>query len=247
MSHPLESLDYAPLVLRPGKILCVGLNYLTHIREMGREEPRYPTLFAKFAEALIGAHDDIMLPATSSAVDWEAELAVVVGATVRHVDEAAAEAAIAGYTIVNDVSVRDWQNRTPQWLQGKTFEATTPIGPVLVTPDELGASLTVSCTLDGELVQRARTSDLVFGAAATISYVSTILTLRPGDVIVLGTPGGVGNARRPPRYLVPGSMLVTEIEGVGECRNLCVADDVLPAAPGVSRSGFDDDPSARPA
>jgi acylpyruvate hydrolase len=223
-AHDRAGLDYAPVVPRPGKIICVGVNYGHHIAEMGRETPEYPTLFAKFPEALVGAHDDVVLPAASQAVDWEAELAVVIGERVRHADEATAEAAIAGYTVLNDVTARDWQYRTLQWLQGKTFEATTPIGPELVTPDEAGTGLDLSCAVDGETVQRANTSDMVFGAVATIAYVSTILTLNPGDVLALGTPGGVGHARKPPRYLTPGAVLTTSISGLGECRNTCVEE-----------------------
>jgi acylpyruvate hydrolase len=232
--HELADLDYAPVVPQPGKIVCVGLNYARHIREMGRDVPRFPTLFAKYAEALIGARDDIMLPAASAAVDWEAELAVVIGAPVRHADQAAATAAIAGYSVLNDVTARDWQYRTPQWLQGKTFEATTPFGPELVTPDEFpllgterggaGPVLELTCHVDDELAQSASTSDLVFSPAATVAYVSAVLTLRPGDVLALGTPGGVGHARQPPCYLKPGQVLTTRIEGLGECRNLCAAE-----------------------
>jgi acylpyruvate hydrolase len=222
--HERAGLDYAPVVPRPGKVICVGVNYGNHIKEMGRDTPEYPTLFAKFPEALIGAYDDVVLPAASEAVDWEAELAVVIGARVRHADEATAEAAIAGYTVLNDVTARDWQYRTLQWLQGKTFEATTPIGPELVTPDEAGTGLDLSCAVDGETVQTANTDDMVFGAVATIAYVSTILTLNPGDVLALGTPGGVGHARKPPRYLTPGAVLTTSIQGLGELRNTCVPE-----------------------
>jgi acylpyruvate hydrolase len=222
--HDRAELDYAPVVPRPGKIVCVGLNYANHIREMGRELPRYPTLFAKYPEALIGAHDEIVLPSASDAVDWEAELAVVVGTTVRHADESTAAAAIAGYAVFNDVTARDWQYRSPQWLQGKTFEATTPFGPELVTPDEAGAGLQLSCTVDGEAVQRASATDLVFPPARLVAYISTILTLAPGDVIATGTPGGVGHARKPPRHLTPGAVLTTSISGLGECRNTCVAE-----------------------
>jgi acylpyruvate hydrolase len=222
--HDATDLDVAAVVPRPGKIICAGINYAAHIAEMGRDTPQYPTLFAKYAEALIGACDDIVLPAASDAVDWEAELAVVIGAPARHVDEARARAVVAGYAVLNDVTARDWQYRTLQWLQGKTFEATTPFGPELVTADEAGEGLDLRCDVDGETVQTANTSDLVFGAAATIAYVSTILTLQPGDVIALGTPGGVGHARRPPRYLQPGQVLTTSIAGLGECRNTCVAE-----------------------
>ena len=158
--------QFAPLVPSPGKIVCVGLNYRTHILEMGRELPEHPTLFAKFADALVGADDDIALPPESDAMDWEAELAIVIGRTVRRADDAQAAAAIAGFTVMNDVTMRDWQFRTREWLQGKTFEGTTPLGPVLVTPDELPGgvrpSLSLTCIVDGETVQKADTSDLVF-------------------------------------------------------------------------------------
>jgi acylpyruvate hydrolase len=220
--HPLAGLDYAPVVPAPEKIICVGLNYRSHILEMGRELPEYPTLFAKFARALVGAHDRVVLPAGSTEVDWEAELGVVVGAQVRHASRDEAAAAIAGYTVVNDVTARDVQYRTLQWLQGKTFERSTPVGPWLVTTDSCPAPGELSCTVDGDVVQKADPADLVFDPAALIAYVSAIITLVPGDLIATGTPGGVGHARTPPRYLAPGSELVTRIEGVGECRNVCV-------------------------
>jgi acylpyruvate hydrolase len=215
--------DFAPVIPQPGKVLCVGLNYRNHILEMGRELPAHPTLFAKFADALIGASDDIALAPESDAVDWEAELTVVIGAPVRRADEQRAAAAIAGFTVMNDVTMRDWQFRTKEWLQGKTFEATTPLGPVLVTPDELPGgvrpALEMTATLDGELVQKADTSDLVFDPVDLVRYASTIFTLRPGDVIATGTPGGVGHARKPPRYLQDGNVLVTQIEGIGRLEN----------------------------
>jgi acylpyruvate hydrolase len=222
-----DDVDFAPLVTRPGKILCVGLNYRNHILEMGRELPEAPTLFAKYAESLIGARDDIELAPESDQVDWEAELTVVVGAPVRRATVAQAEEAIAGFTVLNDVTMRDWQYRTKQWLQGKTFEATTPLGPVLVTPDELpggvAPALTMTASVDGEVMQKADTSDLVFGPVELVQYVSTIITLQPGDVIATGTPGGVGHARKPARYLTDGSRLVTEISGVGRLDNLARA------------------------
>jgi len=222
----LADLDFAPLVPRPPKIVCVGLNYRSHILEMGRELPRYPTLFAKFANALIGAHDDLVLPAVSDEVDWEAELGVVIGRAARRVSAAEAPAAIAGYTVVNDISMRDWQWRTGEWLQGKAFEASTPIGPWLVTPDEVddAADLEVVCEVDGEVRQRARTSDLLFTPADVVSYVSQFTSLEPGDVIAMGTPGGVGAARDPKVFLSPGQVVRTAIEGLGECRTTCVAE-----------------------
>jgi acylpyruvate hydrolase len=214
--HLLGDLDYAPVVPRPGKIVGVGLNYRTHIQEMGRDLPAYPTLFAKFAEALIGPYDDLVLPAESDAVDWEAELAVVIGQRVRRADDDSARAAIAGYAVLNDVSMRDWQFRTTEWLQGKTFEASTPFGPHLVTTDEVAPDAQIVCELDGEVVQSSRISDLVFSPVELVRYISTIFTLSPGDVIITGTMGGVGHARTPPRYLHPGQKLVTRIAGVGE-------------------------------
>lgn len=225
--HDAASLDYAPVIPRPEKIICVGLNYRSHILEMGREIPEYPTLFAKFPGALLGAYDEIVLPSVSDAVDWEAELAVVVGTSVRHADVAEAYLAIAGYCVLNDVTARDWQYRTVEWLQGKTFESTTPIGPCVVTADEFDAtSASIEARLDGEVVQSAKLSDLVFGPAELVAYLSTILTLRPGDIIATGTPGGVGHARDPQQYLTPGSVITTTVTGLGECRNRCQGEKI---------------------
>lgn len=214
--HRIADLSYAPVVPRPGKIICVGLNYRSHIIEMGRDLPEYPTLFAKYPEALIGAFDPLTLPAESDQVDWEVELAVVIGRRVRHADVAAASEAIAGYSIINDVTMRDWQFRTPEWLQGKTFEATTPFGPHLVTPDEIAPDAKISCLVDSEVVQDSTIADLLFGPVDLVCYISTILTVDPGDVIATGTMGGVGHARTPPRYLQSGQTLVARIEGIGE-------------------------------
>ncbi|TQN42276.1 acylpyruvate hydrolase [Blastococcus colisei] len=218
---------FAPVVPHPGKIVCVGLNYRTHILEMGRDLPEYPTLFSKVADTLVGANDDIVRPPETDAFDWECELAVVIGTPVRRARGADAERAIAGFAVLNDVTCRDWQFRTKEWLQGKNWEATTPLGPYLVTPDELAGgvrpSLEISTKIDGETVQQDTTADLLFDPVALIEYVSTMVTLRPGDIISTGTPGGVGHARTPPRYLQPGQVLTTSIAGLGECRNTCVA------------------------
>jgi acylpyruvate hydrolase len=220
--RPSADLDYAPLVPQPDKIVCVGMNYRSHIVEMGREPPEHPTLFAKFRGALVGAHDDVVLPAVSDQVDWEAELAVIIGARARHVSVDDAGSVIAGYSVLNDVSVRDFQNRTLQWLQGKTFERSTPVGPWLVTADESpGPEREIVCEVDGEAMQKSDTSDLVFGPAELVAYISQILILEPGDIIATGTPSGVGFARTPPRFLADGSVMVTRIAGVGECRNRC--------------------------
>lgn len=223
--YRLDGLSFAPVVTRPEKVICAGLNYRAHILEMGRELPRHPALFAKYARALIGAHDDVVLPPISAQLDWEAELALILGSETRNADAAQALSAIAGYTVLNDVTARDWQYRTPQWLQGKTLEATTPIGPWLVTTDDpaiAAGGLDLACEVDGDLVQKANTSDLVFSPADLVAYVSQIITLMPGDVIATGTPGGVGHTRTPARYLADGTVLITRIEGIGECRNICV-------------------------
>ena len=222
---PASAASFAPLT-RPSKVLCVGLNYRAHILETGRELPEYPTLFAKFADTLLGAHDDLVLPAISERVDWEVELGVVIGRPVHRASRDEAAAAIAGYTVTNDVSMRDWQRRTLQWLQGKAFERTTPAGPYLVTGDEVGdaADLEIRCEVVGEVRQQSRTSDLLFGPAEIAAYASQAITLEPGDLLLTGTPGGVGNARKPPVYLQPGQTLRTVIEGIGECVNRCVPD-----------------------
>jgi len=226
----VEAVGYAPVIPWPGKIICVGLNYRSHILEMGRELPAYPALFAKYPEALVGARDDIVLPPESGSADWEAELAVIVGATVRRASAVTAASAIAGFAIFNDITMRDWQYRSPMWLQGKTWPRTTPFGPFLVTPGELPGgprpAVPVTCTVDGEMMQKGDTGDLVFDPVALVQYVSAILTLNPGDVIATGTPGGVGHARTPARYLQPGSTVVTEIAGLGRAENTAVPEQL---------------------
>jgi acylpyruvate hydrolase len=222
-----EGADLAPIVPGPEKIICVGLNYRSHAEETGLGIPEFPTIFAKYTRALVGPGDPIVLARNSDKVDWEAELVVVVGREVRHADEAEARRAIAGYTVANDISMRDWQSRTRQWLQGKTFESTTPVGPALVTLDELDNpdALRLTCEVDGELVQEASTEDLIFSPAAVVAYLSEIMTLAPGDLILTGTPSGIGARREPPQFLKPGQVVRTVIEGVGELVNRCVAED----------------------
>jgi acylpyruvate hydrolase len=221
----LATVDLAPVVTTPGKVLCVGLNYRPHILEMGHDEPDHPTLFNKWADSLLGPTDALEIPPEVALLDWEVELVVVLGRTVRRADPDDAAAAIAGFTVGNDISARDWQNRTSQFLQGKVWERSSPIGPWMVTADELGPrpDLEVSCAVAGTEMQRARTGELIFDPPTLVAYASTFVTLHPGDLIFTGTPGGVGAGRTPPLGLTPGDDLVTSIEGIGTLRNRCVA------------------------
>jgi acylpyruvate hydrolase len=223
---PLAGADLAPVVTRPPKVICLGMNYRSHIEEMGREAPSHPTLFGKYARSLVGPRDPILLPPESEQIDWEVELAFVIGREVRRASGEEARGAIAGFTVLNDVSMRDWQFRTMQFLQGKTWERSTPVGPVLVTPDELPGGtepdVVLTCEVDGEVMQKSRTSDLLFGPEELVAYISTILTLEPGDLVATGTPGGVGMGRTPPVFLTPGRTVRTAIEGIGELVNECV-------------------------
>ena len=216
MQDVARGLPLAP----PGKVICCGLNYGDHIAETGRERPAYPTLFAKYADTLLPDGADIVLPAGLE-VDHEAELAVVVGAELRGANREEAEAAIGGYTVANDISVRDWQRRTLQWFQGKAWDATTPIGPVVVAPDAIDpkAGVDVVCRVNGVERQRGSTRTLVFDCADLLAYVSTFTVLRPGDVVLTGTPGGVGMAMTPPTYLADGDVVETEIPGIGTLTN----------------------------
>ncbi|MCY3636057.1 MAG: fumarylacetoacetate hydrolase family protein [bacterium] len=218
-----DDVALAPVVVTPGKIICVGRNYMSHIRELGRELPDYPTLFAKFTSTLIGAEDVIELPADATTVDWEAELAFVIGRPTRHASPSEARNAIAGYTIANDVTERTWQFRTAQWLAGKNLEASTPVGPTLVSPDVVdhGEDLEVRCLVDDIEMQSARTSDLLFKPTDIVQYISEFISLDPGDLILSGTPGGVGHAMDPPQYLNEGNVVRTSVEGIGELVNPC--------------------------
>ncbi|WP_330137147.1 fumarylacetoacetate hydrolase family protein [Rhodococcus artemisiae] len=218
MSVDLTGADYAPVVPSPGKIVCVGLNYGTHIKEMGRDLPEYPTLFSKFKEALTGPYDDVVVPAYAAGqIDWEAELAVVIGKQAYQVPETDAAEYIAGYSVINDYTMRDYQYRTLQWDQGKTFEKTSGFGPHLDTDYTLGTK--IETRLEGEVMQSATTDDLVFTPAKLVDYISHIVTLQPGDVIITGTTGGVGHARKPARYVQGGETVEVSIEGLGSVRN----------------------------
>jgi acylpyruvate hydrolase len=223
--HNYAEVDLAPVIPRPPKIICVGQNYMAHIAEMGSTPPKYPTLFAKYTRALIGPRDDITLPKVSEKIDWEVELALVIGKEGRHLTAENAMDVVAGYTVLNDISARDYQRRTEQWLQGKTFEGSTPVGPVVVTKDELDPSdLALTTEVDGETMQSSRTSDLLFKPADILAYISQIITLEPGDIIATGTPSGVGSGRNPQVWLKAGQTVTCRVEGIGELVNRCVAE-----------------------
>jgi acylpyruvate hydrolase len=223
--HALDPLDYETLIPHPEKVICVGLNYLDHIAETGRTPPAYPTLFPKYARSLTGAYDAIPMPDDdeSTEVDWEAELGLVIGASVRRATPEQADAAIAGYTVVNDISIRDFQYHTTQFMPGKAWERQTPVGPHLVVAnpgDE--AHFPIECIVDGQVMQSSNTKELCFGPIALIQYISTFITLVPGDLIVTGTPSGVGHARTPKVFIQRGQTVITRIDGIGECRNVCL-------------------------
>lgn len=220
----LADAELETLLPAPSKVFCVGLNYATHIQEMGRELPTYPTLFAKFADSLTGPYDDIVAPAEDEMLDWECELGMVIGADAYRVSEADAPQYIAGYTVVDDVSMRGYQRRTIEWLQGKIWQSSTPVGPCLVTPDEFDpADATIRTRVNGEVMQEANTGDLVFTPAKLVEYLSTIVTLRAGDLVLTGTPGGVGLARDPQVFIKAGDVVEVEISGIGRVENRFVA------------------------
>ena len=211
-----------PPVRKPSKIMCVGLNYAAHSAEGGFEFPAYPTLFARFASTLTGHEAPIILPRVSDQLDYEGELVAVIGRGGRDIPKASALDHVAGYSIFNDASIRDYQFKTPQWTMGKNFDDTGPFGPYLVTPDELPLGcegLYLETRLNGQVMQQGATSDMMFGVAALVSILSEVMTLNPGDLIVTGTPSGVGYARKPPVFMKPGDVCEVEIEKVGVLRN----------------------------
>jgi acylpyruvate hydrolase len=223
---PLEQVTLRAVVPRPSKIFCVGLNYLNHVGETGREIPEYPVLFTKFADSLIGPRDPIALPPESVQVDYEGELAVVIGRPGRRIAQGAALPHVAGYTIANDVTMRDFQYKTHQWLQGKAWDASTPVGPWLVTPDEAGdpSTLDISLTLNDTVMQQASTAQLMFGIPELISRISEFVALVPGDLILTGTPGGVGFRRDPQVFLQPGDQVRVEVSGIGALDNAVIPE-----------------------
>jgi len=214
-------------VPRPGKVLAIGLNYRDHAEESGQPIPQRPVVFAKASTCIVGPGDAIDIPRVSRAVDWEAELCFVIGKTARYVSAADAAQYIAGYTIGNDVSVRDWQFHSPTWIMGKSFDTHGPLGPYLVTPDEVGdGNLDIKLTVNGEQKQSSNTSQLIFGVGEIIEYLSAGMTLEPGDVVFTGTPAGVGGTRRPPEFLKAGDVVRVEISGLGVLENPVEAEPV---------------------
>lgn len=219
----MAELELAPLVPEPGKIICLGLNYFDHAKEGGREKPEYPWFFYRGKSSLLAHGKPGRLPKVSEKFDYEAELCVVIGHKVpRHVSQAQALQYVFGYTCFNDMSVRDYQKRTPQWTIGKNFDATGGLGPVLVTADELPAgaqNLRIQARLNGEVMQDANTTDMIWSVAETISLLSDCMTLEPGDVIAMGTPAGVGQARTPQVWMKDGDIIEIEIERIGTLVN----------------------------
>jgi acylpyruvate hydrolase len=225
-SLPLGHLRFRPVVPNPGKVLCIGLNYLAHIQETQRDESDYPVLFTKFASSLTGPYDPVPLPPEAEAVDYEGELVVVIGETTRRVARERALDAVAGYTVGNDVTMRDYQYKTHQWLQGKAWDASTPVGPWMVGADELAdpKGLTLRTTVNGAVVQEASTDLMIFDVATLVSVISEFTTLNPGDLIFTGTPSGVGFRRDPQLLLGDGDVVAVEIERVGRIENRMVSE-----------------------
>lgn len=229
-TEELAAITPALPVSRPGKIICLGLNYVDHIKEGGYDIPTYPALFMRGLTSLIPAGKPIVRPRCSERLDYEAELMLIIGKGGKHIAEARALDHVFGYTAFNDGSIRDYQRKTHQWTPGKNFDATGPVGPVVVTPDELpegAAGLRIESRINGETMQSATTSDMLWPVARTIATISEFATLEPGDMIAMGTPPGVGHARKPPRWLRPGDTVEIEIEDIGVCANSVVAEEQL--------------------
>jgi acylpyruvate hydrolase len=226
--QPLADLTLAPLVPQPGKIICLGLNYFDHAKEGGRDKPEYPWFFFRASTSLLAHREPLLRPRVSNRFDYESELALVIGKRGKHVSREHAHDIVFGYSCFNDGSLRDYQKRTPQWTIGKNFDATGGFGPVLVTADELppGATgLKIQGRLNGEVMQDANTSDMIFAVDETIALLTEVLTLEPGDVIVMGTPAGVGQARSPQVWMKAGDRFEVEIEKIGTLVNPVVDED----------------------
>jgi acylpyruvate hydrolase len=219
-AFPAVDAELRPVVPNPAKVFCVGLNYKAHIEETGRTDSDYPVLFPKFASSLAGPFAKLELPPESHQIDYEGELAVVIGEPGRRISEADAPGHVLGYTIANDISMRDYQYKTHQWMQGKAWDGCTPIGPYLVTADEIDITAQrISTTVNGERVQDSSIDLLIFPIARLIATISEFTALSTGDLILTGTPSGVGHRRTPPLYLTSGDVVQVEVTGVGAIRN----------------------------
>jgi len=225
----LSDISYLPVIPNPSKILCIGLNYQKHKEETGRPDVEYPTVFTRYADSQVGHRQAMIKPAVSERFDFEGEMAVIIGKGGRGIAEEDALAHVAGYACYNDGSVRDWQRHTFQFTPGKTFPGTGAFGPYMVTRDEVGdyGSLPIQTRLNGEVMQDATLSDLIFPVERLISYCSTFTPLAPGDVILSGTPGGVGDKREPPVYMVDGDVVEVEIKGLGTLVNPILDENAL--------------------
>ena len=217
--------DFGPAVPAPERILCLGLNYTEHALEGGRAVPTWPDTFVRGQQTVLGPYADLVKPALTSSFDYEGELGIVIGAGGRYIPAGKAFDAIAGFTVLNDASARDWQRAGSQWTPGKNFDGSMPIGPEVVTPDEVDITdVALTTVLNGQVMQSARTSQMLVDVPSAVEFFSSFTTLRPGDVIATGTPGGVGFARKPPVWLQPGDVIEITIEGVGTIRNRVVAE-----------------------
>jgi len=224
---PLSSVRLLAPVPRPPKLICVGLNYRDHAAEARQEIPKVPTIFAKFSNTVIGPGAAIVLPKNSRKPDYEAEFAFVIGTGGRHIAAGNWQRHVFGYTVFNDVSARDVQSATSQWMMGKSFDTFAPMGPYITSADEIPDphALDIRLSIGGEVLQHSNTRELIFKIPELVAYLSSIVTLEPGDVVATGTPAGVGFARRPPRYLQPGDEVVVSIEGLGELRSPVIAEN----------------------
>jgi len=224
--YDLKNVRMLAPIPRPPKLICIGLNYLDHAKETGQQVPDVPTVFNKFTNIVIGPGESIVLPNASKAPDYEAEMAIVIGPGGRNIPASKAMDHVFGYTIVNDVSARDIQSATSQWLLGKTCDTFAPMGPWIVTADEIANPhvLDIWLEIDGQRLQNSNTRELIFKIPRLIEYISSVVTLEPGDVIATGTPGGIGFKRNPQRLLKPGDEVVIHVEGIGELRNPVVAE-----------------------
>jgi 2-keto-4-pentenoate hydratase/2-oxohepta-3-ene-1,7-dioic acid hydratase in catechol pathway len=225
----LADIRLLPPIPSPEKIICVGVNYKTHREETGHAEKQYPTIFTRFADTQIAAEADIRRPAFSDRLDYEGELAVIIGAPAFRVGKAEALDVVAGYSVYNDFTVRDWQRHTTQWIPGKNFPGTGAFGPALVSKDEVAdpRDLTLTTRVNGEIRQLAAVSDLIFDIPELIEYITQFTALHPGDVIVTGTPGGVGQFMDPPTFLQDGDVVEVDIPGIGTLRNAVIVEELV--------------------